>query len=78
MAKSTTTPPRKRTTKKKNIDASDLPKPNGSSAPPELDPSEEEIRLRAYHRYLERGGGHGADFEDWLEAERDLKSPRHN
>jgi len=78
MAKSTTTPPRKRTTKKKNIDASDSPKPNGSSAPPDLDPSEEEIRLRAYHRYLERGGGHGADFEDWLEAERDLKSPRHN
>jgi DUF2934 family protein len=36
-------------------------------------PSEEDIRLRAYHRYLERGGGHGMDFEDWLEAERELK-----
>ena len=35
-------------------------------------PTEEEIRLRAYHRYLERGGGHGMDFEDWLEAEREL------
>lgn len=37
------------------------------------EPSEEEIRLHAYHRYLQRGGGHGMDFEDWLEAERELK-----
>jgi hypothetical protein len=36
-------------------------------------PSEEDIRERAYHRYLQRGGGHGQDFEDWLEAERELK-----
>jgi len=36
------------------------------------EPSEEDIRLRAYHRYLERGGGHGADFEDWLRAEQEL------
>jgi hypothetical protein len=39
------------------------------------EPSEEDIRLRAYHRYLERGGGHGAHFDDWLEAERELKQP---
>jgi len=39
------------------------------------EPSEEDIRMRAYHRYLERGGGHGMDFEDWLEAERELKLP---
>ena len=37
------------------------------------EPSEEDIRLRAYHRYLERGGGHGQDHDDWLEAERELK-----
>ena len=37
------------------------------------EPSEEDIRMRAYQRYLKRGGGHGMDFEDWLEAERDLK-----
>jgi hypothetical protein len=36
------------------------------------EPSEDEIRLRAYHRYLERGGGHGMDFEDWLHARQDL------
>ena len=37
------------------------------------EPSEEDIRLRAYQRYLERGGGDGMDFDDWLEAERELK-----
>lgn len=40
------------------------------------EPSEEEIRIRAYRRYLERGGSHGQDFEDWLEAERELKTDR--
>lgn len=39
-------------------------------------PSEEDIRLRAYHRYLERGGGHGLDYDDWLEAERELRRKR--
>ena len=36
-------------------------------------PSEHEIRLRAYHRYLDRGAFHGADFDDWLQAEMELK-----
>jgi hypothetical protein len=37
------------------------------------EPSEEDIRLRAYRRYLERGAGDGQDFDDWLAAERELK-----
>lgn len=37
------------------------------------EPSEDDIRLRAYHRYLSRGAGHGLDFDDWLEAERELR-----
>lgn len=37
------------------------------------EPTDEDIRVRAYHRYLERGGGHGMDFEDWLEAKRELQ-----
>ena len=37
------------------------------------EPSEDDVRLRAYHRYLERGGGHGMDFEDWQEAKRELR-----
>jgi Protein of unknown function (DUF2934) len=39
----------------------------------EAAPNEDDIRVRAYHRYLERGAGDGADFDDWLEAEKDLK-----
>lgn len=37
-------------------------------------PTEEEIRYRAYLLYIERGGEHGTDFEDWLNAERELRS----
>ena len=37
-------------------------------------PNEDDIRRRAYHRYLERGGAPGSDFDDWLEAERELMS----
>ena len=31
-----------------------------------------EIALRAYQIFQERGGLHGQDVEDWLEAERQL------
>src|SRR5262245_60067305 len=40
------------------------------------EPSEHDIRLRAYQRYLERGGGHGQAFDDWVQAERDLRIRR--
>ena len=40
------------------------------------EPSEQDIRTRAYHRYLERGGGDGGEFNDWVEAERELKVGR--
>jgi hypothetical protein len=36
-------------------------------------PTDDDVRARAYQRYLERGGEHGADFDDWLAAERDLR-----
>ena len=38
-----------------------------------IGPSDEDIRLRAYHRFLERGSSHGLDFDDWLQAERELR-----
>ncbi|MBI3602119.1 MAG: DUF2934 domain-containing protein [Candidatus Omnitrophica bacterium] len=31
---------------------------------------QEAIRLKAYDLYLQRGGQHGNDFEDWLTAEK--------
>jgi len=39
-------------------------------------PSYDEIAEAAYQRYLQRGGADGRDFDDWLEAERDLKARR--
>jgi hypothetical protein len=41
--------------------------PVGSSA------VDEEIRLRAYEIYLERGGQLGRELDDWLQAERELE-----
>ena len=35
-------------------------------------PIHEEIEFHAYQMYLERGGEHGRDVEDWLQAEREL------
>src|SRR5215469_15545419 len=43
------------------------------SANTESQPNEDEIRHRAYHLYLERGGGHGSDFDDWVRAEKELR-----
>jgi Protein of unknown function (DUF2934) len=35
---------------------------------------EQEIRIRAYGLYLQRGGQLGSELEDWLQAERELTS----
>ena len=43
------------------------------AARPSEDPTDEQIRARAYEMYLERGGDHGLDFDDWVRAERELK-----
>ena len=40
------------------------------------DPTYDEIAEAAYQRYLQRGGSDGRDFDDWLEAERELRSRR--
>jgi hypothetical protein len=34
---------------------------------------DEEVRLRAYEIYLERGEKPGCELDDWLQAERELK-----
>jgi hypothetical protein len=36
-------------------------------------PTNDEIALRAYHIYLERGSTPGDPMQDWLRAERELK-----
>jgi len=35
-------------------------------------PTREEIALRAYQLYLKRDGAPGNEFEDWMQAERQL------
>ena len=52
--------------------ASDMSSSNDGSD----DPTYDEIAEAAYQRYLQRGGGDGRDFDDWLEAERELKARR--
>ena len=37
-------------------------------------PRLEEIRIRAYEIYLERGGQYGNDLDDWMQAEREFES----
>jgi hypothetical protein len=38
----------------------------------ERQPSYEDIAQKAYERYLKRGATDGRDFDDWIEAEREL------
>jgi hypothetical protein len=34
----------------------------------------EKIAMRAYEKWLKRGGCHGSDLQDWTEAEKELKA----
>jgi hypothetical protein len=36
-------------------------------------PTPAEIRQRAFEIHIERGGIHGCDLDDWLQAERELQ-----
>ncbi len=44
------------------------------STPPDGIPSQEEIARLAYELFEKRGRSGGSDLEDWLEAERQLKT----
>ena len=46
-------------------------KKSNGAAEPFNDP--DAVARRAYEIYQRRGGNHGADLDDWLEAERELK-----
>ena len=46
--------------------------PVNEPQPAEGHPTREEIELRAHQIYVERGGAHGHDVEDWLRAEGEL------
>ena len=65
-----------RTNKPQN-GSSELPKParppKKNNGQPESFNDPEAIARRAYEIYQRRGGDHGADLDDWLAAERELK-----
>jgi hypothetical protein len=73
---------KRKTTPRRPSELPDIPEPGDiadrsrRSESMASEPSEEDIRLRAYHRFLERGAGHGTDFEDWLKAEQDLRGKK--
>lgn len=46
-------------------------KPNGNGGHASI--STDEVARKAYELYQSRGGYHGADFDDWIEAERQVK-----
>ena len=39
--------------------------------------TESDVARRAYDLYLARGGEHGHDLDDWLQAERELRDTVH-
>ena len=41
---------------------------------PRREMTDEEIRQRAYEIYLDRGAAPGFELDDWLQAERELRS----
>ena len=47
------------------------PRKSNGEADPLNDP--DAVARRAYEIYQSRGGNHGADLDDWLEAERQLR-----
>jgi hypothetical protein len=66
--------PKARATRAASSKVAKAKKPNGASAkvPKVQGPSYHEIAEAAYLRYVSRGGTAGSDFDDWLEAEREL------
>jgi hypothetical protein len=69
------TPRRATTRRTTKIDkpAVDTAADMGGAAPgAQPQPTFDDIAQAAYQRYLSRGGSDGRDFDDWIEAEREL------
>lgn len=48
--------------------------PAADEASIQNEPSPEAVARRAYEIFLERGGAHGNDSDDWLQAELELRA----
>jgi hypothetical protein len=62
----------------KGVKAVSAAKPAGKPAPAKAkgtyEPTQEEISIRAHQIYLSEGCQEGSDLENWLRAERELRS----
>ena len=47
-----------------------------STEPPHMTPNDDAIARRAYELYERRGGAHGHDVDDWIQAEADIRALR--
>jgi len=56
-----------------------MPAADAESAgnPTALETPDKTIRIRAFEIFVERGADHGADVDDWLQAERELNGVLH-
>lgn len=68
--KKSTTTRKKTTTTARNTSNTTRAKKMTLGNPGQLD---SKIREKAYEIYEQRGGWHGADMEDWLRAEQEVK-----
>ncbi len=48
--------------------------PAAATSPATVQPSRDDVARRAYEIFRSRGGVHGRDLEDWLEAEHELQA----
>jgi hypothetical protein len=55
--------------KPKTVSQSDIAEQERSKSTP----TPKQIRERAFEIHIERGGIHGCDLDDWLEAEREFR-----
>ncbi len=61
------------TSKRSQVEQSSPPTPKLQA---QMEPSQNEIRLRAYEIYLSRGAGPSDPMRDWLQAERELREAK--
>jgi hypothetical protein len=43
-----------------------------AAGPTRRDVSDEEVAIRAHEIFINRGGEHGRDLDDWMQAKREL------
>ena len=69
----------RRTNQESQIPIDDSPTAMAASGIPNvldglaIELTHEQIAVRAYQLYADRGGEHGHDLQDWFQAERELK-----